>query len=81
MGDEDALRGEKVPLFDDRSPLVLSVDWYDLFPGRTYGMDRWTITIGKDRTEPRSTLQSIRQSVTDIISSRENEVLSPANMT
>lgn len=50
--DTDALRGDKDSLFDERRPLVLTVDDYYLFPGRTSGEGSWTITIGRNRALP-----------------------------
>jgi hypothetical protein len=65
VNDADALRGDKDPLFDERRPLVLTVDDYYLFPGRTSGEGSWTITIGRDRAAPSGRLQNIRRSMVD----------------
>ena len=70
--DEDARAGNAGPLFDDRSPLVLIVDEYHLFPGRTYGEGSWTIAIGKDRASPGGVLQNVRRSIVDEVNSHRS---------
>jgi hypothetical protein len=67
--DEDARASDAGFVFDDRSPLVLSVDEFHLFPGRTYGEGSWTITIGNNRPSPGGVLQRIRCWIVDEVNS------------